>query len=316
MDMLADSNNNNFELLDFTGDANFDQFINLIRGENEDQISGFDCDLINGMLVDYHQTDRHENLFDFNTTTTAYDCTMMPDQNYLPTTLPSFYLGDMQELGEGEEEETNDGTEDSSETTTTTTTTTRKTKTDRSKTLISERKRRGRMKDKLYALRSLVPNITKMDKASIIGDAISYVQDLQMQAKKLKTEISGLESLVKTEKCQGSNRNFPRQIQIPRNSTPICKKIIQMDVFQVEERGFYVRLVCNKGEGVVVSLYKTIESLSSFNIQSTNLTTASDSFILTFTLYVKENGKGMNLPNLKLWITGAFLNQGFQLFTA
>lgn len=32
-----------------------------------------------------------------------------------------------------------------------------------------------------------------MDKASIVGDAVLYVQDLQMQAKKLRAEIAGLE---------------------------------------------------------------------------------------------------------------------------
>lgn len=37
-----------------------------------------------------------------------------------------------------------------------------KSRRDRSKTLISERRRRGRMKETLYELRSLVPNITKV----------------------------------------------------------------------------------------------------------------------------------------------------------
>jgi hypothetical protein len=38
---------------------------------------------------------------------------------------------------------------------------------DRSKTIVSERKRRVRMKEKLYELRSLVPNITKVRLRSI-----------------------------------------------------------------------------------------------------------------------------------------------------
>lgn len=54
---------------------------------------------------------------------------------------------------------------------------------------------RGRMlNDKLYALRSVVPNITKMDKASIVKDAIEYVQHLQEQERQLLAEISILES--------------------------------------------------------------------------------------------------------------------------
>ena len=69
-----------------------------------------------------------------------------------------------------------------------------------------------------------------MDKASIIGDAILYVQDLQMQAKKLKAEIAGLEaSFARSERYQESIDN-PVNIQVARNIHPICKKILQVKI--------------------------------------------------------------------------------------
>ncbi|CAK7332167.1 unnamed protein product [Dovyalis caffra] len=301
--------NYQFELHDFIDEANFDQYIDLIRGENE--ITGLDCDLINGLLVDSQFGQTPGDIFDcglINYAATHTSSTMEQDPNYVPIALPSF---DGDTRG-GAEKDTDD--EDSSGTTTTTTT--KKTKTDRSRTLISERRRRVRMKEKLYALRALVPNITKMDKASIVGDAVLYVQDLQMQAKKLKADIASLESsLTGSERYQESNRN-PRKVQNASNNHPIRKKIIKMDVFQIEERGFYVRLVCNSGERVAASLFRALESLTSFIVQNSNLTTAPEGFILTFTLNVKESEQNMNLPNLKLWVTAALLNQGFELLTA
>lgn len=57
-------------------------------------------------------------------------------------------------------------------------------------------------------------------------------------------------------------------------------------MFQVEERGYYVKIVCNKGAGVAVSLYRAIESLAGFNVRNTNLATVCDSFVLTFTMNV------------------------------
>ncbi|KAJ1388993.1 hypothetical protein SESBI_38675 [Sesbania bispinosa] len=151
-----------------------------------------------------------------------------------------------------------------------------------------------------------------MDKASIIGDAVSYVHDLQAQAKKLKAEVAGLEaSLLVSENYQGSINNLIN-VQPTHNSRPICKKIMQVDMFQVEERGYYAKIVCNKGEGVAASLYRALESLAGFNVQNSNLATVSDNFILTFTLNVKGSEPEINLPNLKLWVTGALLNQGFE----
>ncbi|KAL8057701.1 hypothetical protein ABFX02_04G201100 [Erythranthe guttata] len=201
-------------------------------------------------------------------------------------------------------------------TTTTSTTPTKKNagnKVDRSRTLVSEQKRRGRMKDTLYTLRSLVPNITKMDKASIVGDAISYVQNLQTQAKKLKSEIFSLESSLEgRDKHQEVAQNMNNYMT---NFYPITKKIFKMDVFEVEERGFYVKIVSNKGKGVAASIYKALESLTSFSLRSSNLASSGENYVLTFTLHIADGEMDIDLRNMKLWIASVFLNHGFEFQT-
>ncbi|KAI6706975.1 hypothetical protein NL676_009937 [Syzygium grande] len=57
----------------------------------------------------------------------------------------------------------------------------------------AERQRREKMNQRFYALRSVVPNVSRMDKASLLADAIDYI-------KKLRSQIDALESkLVKLE---------------------------------------------------------------------------------------------------------------------
>ncbi|KAL8115597.1 hypothetical protein AgCh_022192 [Apium graveolens] len=312
-----------YSLVDFTDGANFEQFIALIRGETAEPNVRFchnflDCDHINGCTIDDQSLN---NQFDpgfglpfdhFNN----LPITNFPDPNSLLSCIPN-NCKELKQVQQEEDEE-NDAEEYSSGNMTTTTTSTqtkRSTKTDRSRTLISERRRRSRMKDKLYALRALVPNITKMDKASIVGDAALYVQELQMQAKKLKAEVASLESSLTEMDKQRGLHDTAHKNQVT-NLYPVVKKILQIDVYQVEEKGYYVRIVSNKDHGVAASLYKALESFSSFTLQSSNLATLNDTFLFTFTLNVREAELDMNLPNLKLWVAGALLNQGFDFKTS
>lgn len=52
----------------------------------------------------------------------------------------------------------------------------------------AERQRREKLNQRFYALRSVVPNISKMDKASLLGDAVSYINELYAKLKVMEAE--------------------------------------------------------------------------------------------------------------------------------
>ncbi|KAL1828184.1 hypothetical protein DCAR_0207379 [Daucus carota subsp. sativus] len=53
----------------------------------------------------------------------------------------------------------------------------------------AERLRREKLNHRFYALRSVVPNVSRMDKASLLGDAVTYIKELKSKVDELDGKL-------------------------------------------------------------------------------------------------------------------------------
>ncbi|CAL9161611.1 unnamed protein product [Musa hybrid cultivar] len=76
----------------------------------------------------------------------------------------------------------------------------------------AERQRREKLNQRFYALRAVVPNVSKMDKASLLGDAVSYINELRskLQASEAdKEELQSQMEIIKKERESAPARPAP-----------------------------------------------------------------------------------------------------------
>ncbi|KAG9151075.1 hypothetical protein Leryth_002653 [Lithospermum erythrorhizon] len=71
------------------------------------------------------------------------------------------------------------------------------------KPFATEKQRRVHLNDRYAALRNLIPNPSKNDRASIVGDAIRYIEELKRQVNELKF-------LVDKKRCAKERINMPK----------------------------------------------------------------------------------------------------------
>ncbi|XP_002467448.1 transcription factor MYC2 [Sorghum bicolor] len=70
----------------------------------------------------------------------------------------------------------------------------------------AERQRREKLNQRFYALRAVVPNVSKMDKASLLGDAISYINELRGKLTSLESDKDTLQAQIEALKKERDAR--------------------------------------------------------------------------------------------------------------
>ncbi|KAL5198616.1 hypothetical protein ABZP36_002128 [Zizania latifolia] len=135
----------------------------------------------------------------------------------------------------------------------------------KSKNLVAERRRRGRLNGNILALRAVVPKITKMSKEATLTDAIDHIKNLQSEVLELQHQLadspgeawekqasaSCSESFVPTE-----NTHYQGQVELI--SLGSCK--YNLKIFWTKRAGLFT---------------KVLEALCSYNVQVLSLNTIS-----------------------------------------
>nr|WHU52354.1 bHLH42-1 protein [Tulipa gesneriana] len=131
--------------------------------------------------------------------------------------------------------------------------------------VLAERRRREKLNERFIILRSLVPFVTKMDKASILGDTIEYVKQLRRRIQDLESQIRQMESNQRSKETafQRPSNSKDQTVQIYGNPNAVQQAYSCRD--KVAFSGNKKLSVVNEGKGAAKDV-KAVEA-SSTNVQ-------------------------------------------------
>ncbi|XP_021776330.1 transcription factor bHLH25-like [Chenopodium quinoa] len=132
--------------------------------------------------------------------------------------------------------------------------------------IIAERKRREKLNQRFIALTATIPGLKKMDKASVLGDAIKYVKQLEKQVKKLEevTKTKTIESAVLVKRS--------RVFEEEENDQFIKEGPLYPEIeAKFSNKDVLIRINCEKKNGVVEKIISHIENLHLVVINSSTL---------------------------------------------
>ncbi|XP_065877463.1 transcription factor MYC2-like [Euphorbia lathyris] len=126
----------------------------------------------------------------------------------------------------------------------------------------AERQRREKLNQRFYALRAVVPNVSKMDKASLLGDAISYIKELKSKLQNTESDKEELEKQVESMKKEFSKKDTRSGTPPPDQELKMSNKSIEMDI-DVKIIGWdvMIRIQCSKKNHPAARLMAALKEL-------------------------------------------------------
>ncbi|EPS71023.1 hypothetical protein M569_03732, partial [Genlisea aurea] len=83
----------------------------------------------------------------------------------------------------------------------------------------AERQRREKLNQRFYALRAVVPTVSKMDKSSLLGDAISYINELKSKLQNSELDMEEMRAQLESLKKKKKKKEEEEEGLPPHNET-------------------------------------------------------------------------------------------------
>ncbi|TXG60013.1 hypothetical protein EZV62_014586 [Acer yangbiense] len=172
--------------------------------------------------------------------------------------------------------------------------------------ILAERKRREKLSQRFIALSAIVPGLKKMDKASVLGDAIKYVKELQERVNVLEeqTRKRTVESVVFMKKsqlstddesssCTDESFDSTCDAAVPEIEARASDKDVLIRIHFQKQKGFLPKILSDVEKLHLSILNSSVLPFGNSTFDLTIIAQKNDEFQMTMKDFVKELRQGL-----------------------